>query len=81
MNREKFYPRDENLGKECQFWRLQPEYLGCNFPNDKLRGRTGCEGIIDDTCLFMKNGRRSPTISEEEVIELKCTPPSGRNAY
>lgn len=63
------------------FWSADPERLGCTFPNAKLTGRTGCEGEVDEICLLIKDGRRSPNIPEEKVIELKCAPPTGRNAY
>lgn len=28
--------------------------VGCFFPKFEMEGRTSCEGMIDDVCLFLK---------------------------
>jgi len=76
MSREKLYPCAENLGKDCKFWRSNPDKMECSFPNAKMNGRQDCEGLIDDICLFLKDGRRSPNITEGEILRLKLNPPN-----
>lgn len=75
---EKFYPSEENLGNSCRFWviqRIPGVVFGCNFPKFEMRGRTSCEGIIDDVCLFLKDGRRPKSLTEEQMRELKLRMP------
>lgn len=63
-------------------WNLNGRFAGCNYPKAELEGRTSCEGIIDDMCLYSKDGRRSPNISEDQIRELKLNPPSlGNKSY
>ena len=82
MSKEKFYPTEDNLGKDCEFWSPDPQNLRCIFPKVNMEGRTSCEGIIDDMCLYLKDGRRSPNISEDQIRELKLNPPSlGNKSY
>ncbi len=69
--REKNFPTEANLGKSCRFWNM-----GCRFPKTEIRGRTSCEGIIDDVCLFLKDGRRPKSLTEEQIRELKLRAPS-----
>lgn len=69
---ERFYPTEENLGENCQFWDFHGRFTGCNFPKAEMEGRTSCEGIIDNVCLFLKNGRDPKNI---EVEGLKLEPP------
>lgn len=80
-SQERFYPREENLGKECRFWNpdFNPDKRGCRFPKTEMRGRTSCEGIIDDVCLFLKDGRRPASLSEEQISELKIRMPQFSN--
>lgn len=73
---EKFYPSEVNLGKSCQFWNLHGRFFGCNFPKAELEGRTSCEGIIDDICLYLKDGRPPRSLTEEQIQQLKLKMPS-----
>lgn len=73
---EKFYPSKENLGKECRFWDLKGRSAGCNFPKAEMEGRTSCEGLIDDVCLYLKDRRRPKSLTEEQIKELKIRIPS-----
>lgn len=73
---EKFYPSEENLGKECRFWDLFGRFAGCNFPKAEMEGRTSCEGLIDDVCLYLKDGRGPKSLTEEQIKELKLRMPA-----
>ncbi len=73
-DREKFYPIEENLGKNCVFWCLGGQ-IACGFPKVNLEGRTKCEGMIDDVCLYIKDGRQPSSLTEEQIIELKTRAP------
>lgn len=73
--REKFYPNEQNLGRNCNFWDLSGRYAGCNYPKVGLEGRTSCEGTIDDVCLFIKDGRKPPSLSEEQLRDIRFRPP------
>lgn len=57
----------------CSFWDLG--YLACSFPKAEMEGRRSCEGIIDDVCLFLKNGRRPPSLTDLQILEIKTRPP------
>jgi len=72
---EKFYPNEENLGKNCTFWNLRGRRVGCNFPKVQMEGRLSCEGMIDDVCLLLKNGRTPRSLTEEQIRELKTRKP------
>lgn len=77
---EKFYPSDENLGKNCIFWDLNGRVAGCNFPKAQMQGRTSCEGVVDTVCLYLKDGRRPESLTEEQIRELKLNlPDTGSN--
>lgn len=79
---EKFYPQETNLGKSCSFWHLKGRFAGCNFPKLQMEGRTSCEGIIDDVCLFLKDGRKPASLTEEQIIELRTRIPKfGQKPY
>lgn len=79
---EKFYPSEENLGENCRYWDMKGRFTGCNFPKAQMEGRFSCEGIIDDVCLFLKNGRIPKSLTEEEIINLKFhSPNSGNKTY
>lgn len=73
--RKSFYPKEENLGRNCEFWGVHSTPK-CDFPKIQLQGRTSCEGIIDDVCLFIKNGREPLSLTEEQQTELKTRMPS-----
>ena len=70
--REVFYPDEENIGKNCLFWSIQE---GCTFPKIEMGGRRSCEGIVDDVCLFLKNGKRPKSLTSEQLSELKFRVP------
>ena len=85
---EKFYPKEQSLGKDCQFWQgLDTERssdigraaIGCNFPKYEMEGRLSCEGIVDDVCLFLKDGRRPLSITQEQIDEIRSRIPDGNN--
>lgn len=39
-----------------------------------MEGRTSCEGVIDEVCLYLKDGRR-PKATEIDIDALKLRPP------
>ena len=71
---EKFYPSETNLGKNCKFWDFAVSFSGCNFPRVQMEGRTSCEGVIDEVCLYLKDGRR-PAEASFDIDALKLQPP------
>ena len=71
---EKFYPSEQNLGKNCKFWNLSGRFAGCNFPRVQMEGRTSCEGMVDEVCLYLKDGRM-PNEKSIDVDNLKLRPP------
>ncbi|HSX46852.1 MAG TPA: hypothetical protein VLF87_02600 [Patescibacteria group bacterium] len=73
--RDTFYPKEENLGKNCSFWG-KTALAGCDFPKMELQGRTSCEGIIDDVCLWVKDGREVVSLTHEQQVEIKTRVPS-----
>ncbi len=72
---ERSYPNENNLGKSCAFWHLKGRFSGCNFPKVKIGGRTSCEGIIDDVCLFLKDGRPASSLTQQQRDDLKARIP------
>ena len=78
---ERFYPKEVNLGSDCLYWCLGGLASGCSFPKAELEGRRSCEGIIDDVCLFVKNGREPRSLSDEQMIEIKTRAPDPANQY
>ena len=70
---ERFYPKAENLGKPCKFWNNKG---GCRFPKFEMEGRTSCEGVIDDICLWLKNGRTPTALTPKQMLEIKTRPPT-----
>jgi hypothetical protein len=74
---EKFYPTEENLGKECKYWGLGETAVNCCFPKIQLQGRTTCLGIIDDVCLRVKDGREASSFSEMLLLRTDTTPLNG----
>lgn len=88
MTHERFYPKEENLGKDCEFWqgleahaaqRLENIATGCIFPKFEMAGRVSCEGVIDDVCLYLKNGRKPKSLTPEQLAEIKYRIPDGDN--
>lgn len=69
------YPSEENLGENCMFWAMGDALAGCGFPKAELIGRLSCEGIIDDICLFIKDGRPPASMSREQQLEIKTRAP------
>jgi hypothetical protein len=76
---ERFYPKSDNLGKNCLFWQLGEITTACCFPKAELAGRRSCEGLIDDVCLFIKDGIEPSSLSEEQVVEIKTRVPTLNN--
>lgn len=74
----KFYPKEVNLGKDCQYWNLGGSFCCC-YPNANLEGRRSCEGIIDDVCLWILGGRKPSSLSEEQIIYIQTHRPDPRN--
>lgn len=70
---ERYYPKAENLGKPCLYW---GGLNGCQFPKFEMEGRRSCEGIIDDVCLWLKERRIPQSLSNEQLLEMKTSPPS-----
>lgn len=68
-----FFPGEENLGKNCMFWGLKVVggiAVGCAYPKAELEGRMSCDGIVDDVCLFIKDGRQPSSLTEQQRTEL-----------
>jgi hypothetical protein len=72
---ERYYPKEESLGENCLYWALGDTVAGCCFPKEELRGRKSCEGIIDDVCLFIKDGRKPTSLTDEQILEIKTRIP------
>lgn len=71
------FPAEANLGRNCLFWSNGDSLpYGCAYPKAELMGRLSCEGMIDDVCLFMKDGRLPRSLTVEQIVELKTRPPS-----
>lgn len=73
---EKYYPKEVNLGLDCQYWCLGGLATGCCFPKAELEGRRSCEGTIDDVCLLIKDGRQPGSLTELQTIEIKTRVPN-----
>lgn len=73
---KRFFPQEAHLGFYCKFWDIKGRFRGCNYPKTEMCGRTSCEGIIDEMCLFLKDGRIPKSVSREVLGELKTQPPS-----
>ena len=85
---EKSYPTEENLGKDCLFWEgvdTEPEKhmgmlaVGCFFPKAEMEGRLSCEGMIDDVCLFLKDGRPPKSLTQDQRDEIHGRMPFSDN--
>jgi hypothetical protein len=73
---ERVYPLEENLGRDCKFWRTDtPGIKGCNFPKLEMRGRLSCEGIVDKVCIFLRVGKQLEGLDEDSLQNLKFHPP------
>lgn len=72
MADEHYYPKEETLGRDCTFWDLGR--LACSYPKVEMENRRSCEGIIDDVCLFLKNGRHPSSLSEAQIKAIKSHP-------
>lgn len=75
---EKSYPEESNLGHDCMFWQgietkkgLGQAAVGCFFPKAELEGRLSCEGMIDDICLLLKDGRVPARLTREQIDEIR----------
>lgn len=55
------------------FWDLGR--LACSFPKAEMEGRRSCEGVIDDVCLFLKDGRTPPSLSQQQIDEIRLRAP------
>lgn len=73
---ERKYPKEVNLGRDCLYWCLGGIASGCCFPKVELEGRRSCEGIVDDVCLFIKDGRRPSSLTDSQMVELKTRAPN-----
>ncbi len=84
----KEYPSVNSLGKDCTFWKRDITYTqseqqttGCTYPKAELIGRTSCEGVIDDVCLYLLNGRKPKSLTQEQIAKLKLNPASLTNDF
>lgn len=73
---DKFFPQEQNLGRYCQFWNFKGRLKGCNYPKAEMEGRLSCEGVIDEMCLFLKDGRMPKSVPKEVLTSLKTQSPS-----
>lgn len=85
---EKVYPSEDNLGGNCEFWQgvnskssisIGMHAVGCFFPKAEMEGRLSCEGIVDDVCLFLKDGRRPKSLTADQISEIRHRIPRGDN--
>jgi len=76
MVERKYFPEEKYLGKYCQFWDFDGRFIGCNYPKAEMEGRVSCEGIVDEMCLFLKDGRMPKSVSADVLSRLKIQPPS-----
>lgn len=75
---ERFYPTEENLGRNCMYWDAEH---GCKYPKEEMTRRRSCEGVVDDVCLFLKDGRKAKSLSPQQMMDLKTRPPSTDKSY
>jgi hypothetical protein len=74
---EKYYPKEENLGKECLYWHLGSTAAQCRYPKQELEGRTTCGGVIDDVCLYVIVGRTPSEFTQMLLKGIKSAPQDG----
>ena len=67
----KFSPSIDNLGKKCQYWEINE---GCHYPSFELLGRKACNGIIDDTCLWVLGKASKPISINESKVQIQTAP-------
>ena len=83
--KETFFPDEENLSKDCMYWgsqiTAQASTIGCVYPKFEIQGRTSCEGIVDEVCLFIKDRRNTDKISPQDKLRLKTQVPQERKHY
>lgn len=75
MGFNEFYPKEENLGHNCEFWAIGGAVISCCFPKLSMNGRTSCRGRIDEECLYLKDGRPPASLTQERITELKLRVP------
>ena len=73
---EKYFPRAENLGQDCLYWAIGGLASGCDYPKVELSGRRSCEGIVDDVCLYVKDGRTPVSLTDGQIAEIKTSVPN-----
>ncbi|EKD64755.1 MAG: hypothetical protein ACD_50C00309G0006 [uncultured bacterium] len=66
--RDRFSPREENLGRNCRFWSQES---GCRFPKTEMLGRYSCEGVVDDVCLYLVSRRIPSSLTPNQLEELR----------
>lgn len=71
--RRVFYPRESTLGKNCIFWDIQE---GCTYVKTGMTGRKNCEGMVDDVCLLLKNGRIPKSLTPKQLLEVRTRIPN-----
>lgn len=74
---ETFRPSEATLGENCMYWRQLGEMAACcTYPKLQLEGRRSCEGMIDDVCLYMTQGRAQVSLTDEHMVEIKTRIPT-----
>lgn len=77
---ETFYPKQENLGRECEYWGADCQ---CHYPKTELEGRRSCEGIIDTICVGIIRSKRPENMTQEmwNKIRQRIPDPTGDRSY
>ncbi len=70
---EKYYPKEQNMGKTCLYWELGGIAATCCYPKHELQGRTTCGGVIDDVCLYVKDDRELSDFSKMLLEGVKSS--------
>lgn len=73
-NVEKYHPSEANIGEHCLYWKLGGIATNCCYPKLELNGRSTCNGVIDDVCLYMKDGRVPGDFSQLLLMGIKTGP-------
>ncbi len=73
-----YEPTEANLGKECEFWGDSEHSGRCQFSLPELCGRISCNGIVDEVCLYIKDGRvpRIQDLTRSQKAEMAIRHPS-----
>lgn len=74
---ESYYPKEHNIGKDCLYWDLGGLATNCCYPMAELQDRTTCGGIVDDVCLYIKDGRTPSDFSKMLLVGVKTSMPNG----